>query len=63
LIKENVLFFYFRSDEGQLAILTSRGLFINDLLPDPTNQSSGLNFRSFLLPIDDNEEANPSISK
>jgi hypothetical protein len=46
-----------------LAILTSRGLFINDLLPDPTNQSTGLNFRSFLLPIDDNEEANPSISK
>ncbi len=34
-----------RSEEGQIAVLTSRGLYVNDLLPNPNYQTCALNFR------------------
>ena len=52
-----------RSTESQLALLTTRGLIIYDLLPDATNPSTALNIKATLLLYDESEEANPVISR
>jgi hypothetical protein len=52
-----------RSPEGQLALSTSRGLLVHELIPNPSYQTPALNFRSHLLTGEDSSDANPWISK
>lgn len=51
------------SDQGQLAILSSRGLLICDPIPNPNFREHTINFRNSLLTPDEGDDGNPTISK